>query len=189
MISGDESKDLGEKAEIRRELRMARMYIEDPELRQEVSDWITRSHELTEADTAEEFLERELNELLEEYAMYHSPATKRGEDDFPDSCKDCRHYGSACPVLLDLVETDWRERKLQEAGSEHEARRVYQEQARDVGCVQIPRFLNEYDTEHREFILEGQQLVDRVHEDIHEDPGDLADPETETAVADGGEER
>lgn len=185
MISG--SQEVGEKAEIRRELRLARMYVEDDGLRSEISDWIERSHELTEADTAEQFVEQKLNSLLEAYPMFHSTSEKRGEDAFPDECHNCRHYGAACPVLLDLTETDWRERRLEEAETEQEARRVYQQQARDVGCTRIPAFLNEYETDHQEFIQEGQRLVSRVHDSIHQDPSELADDGQESVATDGGE--
>ncbi|WP_255149786.1 hypothetical protein [Halorarius halobius] len=182
----NESEDVGEKAEIRRELRLYRGYVEDDDLRSRITDWIDESHELTEADTAERYVEQRLNELLEEYPMYHSTAQKRGEDAFPDECKECRHYGSSCPVLLDLVETDWRERRLEEAETEQEARRIYQQQARDVGCTRIPAYLNEYENEHEDFMREGQALVSEVLDAIHVDPADVSGEDVEVAT-DGGE--
>jgi hypothetical protein len=181
-------KDVGEMAEIRRDLREMRFYIDDPELREEVSTWISQSHERSDADTAQEYVERKLNELLAEYPMYHDPALTRGEDGFPDACADCRHYGSACPVLTDNVETEWRERALDQAETEAEARRVYQQQALDVSCKQIPAFLSEWDNEHADLVHRGEELLDRVEAEIHGER-DAAEPtadDLETVATDGG---
>lgn len=183
------TREVGELAEIRRDLREMRWYLDDDELREEVSDWIKESHEKADADTAQEWVERKLNELLAEYPMYHDPALPRGEDAFPDACEGCRHYGGACPVLKDNVETEWRERELDQAETEAEARQVYQQQALDVGCSQIPSFLSEWDNEHQEHVRRGQDLLERVEDAIHgrsttaEEPG-VDDLE---AVADGGD--
>lgn len=186
---------LGELAEIRRELREMRWYIEDSGLRSEVSSWIEESHEKDDADTAQEYVESRLNALLAEYPMYHDPTLSRGEDGFPDACAGCRHYGSACPVLTDNVETGWRDRQLEQAETESEARRIYQQQAIDVGCSRIPSFLEKWDNRHAAFIRRGQQLVDRVQDHIHESPGDgagLGDGDMgvdalQDAIADGGD--
>lgn len=188
------SRDLGELAEIRRELRQNRWYLEDRRLRDEVNTWIQESHEKDDADTAREYVEHRLNKMLSQNHMYHAPTLSRGEDAFPDECSDCRHYGSACPVVTDNVEVDWRERKLDQAESETEARRIYQQQAIDVGCTRIPAYLEEWDGQHAEFIRTGQDLLARVEEHIHDTPAGVGDSDddldglerVEEAVADGG---
>lgn len=180
--------DVGELAEIRRELRRMRWYIEDDELREDVDDWIQRSHDRGDADTAQEYVEQELNALLAENEMYHAPNLGRGEDGFPDECEDCRHYGSACPVLLDDTEVRWRERKLEQADSEQEARRVYQQQAIDTSCHRIPELLGEWDNRYAGFIREGQQHLSDVETDIREDGSAESTSTTEQALPDGGTE-
>jgi len=181
--------DLGELTEIRRELREMRWYVEDDALRERVNDWIQESHDKGDADTAQEYVEQELNALLAENEMYHAPHLGRGEDGFPSECEDCRHYGSACPVLLDDVEVRWRERELEQADSEQEARRVYQQQAIDVSCVRIPELLEEWDNRHAEFIRTGQQLLSEVEEEIRDEDGPTAETDAEPALPDGGDER
>lgn len=185
------SDDRGELAEVRRDLREMRFYIEDASLREDVAEWITASYDRTDADTAEEFLERELNGLLADNEMYHDPRLSRGEEGFPDDCRDCKHYGSACPVLLDNSEVRWRERQLAEASSEQEARRVYQQQAIDVSCKAIPAFLKEWDSEHSDFVKRGQNLLEQVEEALYTDEGAQdasADLEPDAVLADGGDD-
>lgn len=183
----------GELAEIRRELRTTRWYIEDPSLRERVNEWIEDSHEKDDADTAQDYVERKLNKMLSKNQMYHAPTLTRGEDGFPDECAGCRHYGSACPVLMDNVEVDWRERKLDQAETETEARRIYQQQAIDVGCQRIPAFLEAWDGQHADFIRAGQELLARVEEHIHESPASVGSDDEEDAgelgeaIADGGD--
>lgn len=182
--------DIGELAEIRRELREMRWYIEDDDLRERVNEWIQESHEKGDADTAAEYLESQLNAMLAEYEMYHSPSLGRGADGFPNACEGCRHYGSACPVLLDDVEVRWRERKLEEASSEREARRVYQQQAIDASCHRIPDLLDTWDNRHAEFTRLGQQLLADVEESIRGDStaSTSTDESVAEALPDGGDE-
>jgi len=182
--------DVGEMAEIRRELRENRLYVEDDELRDEISEWIQESHEKGDADTAREFVERRLNRMLAENEMYDSARLSRGEDGFPAKCSDCRHFGSACPVLMDDIEVSWRERKLAEADSEREARNVFQQQAIDVGCRVIPQLLEEWDNDHADFVARGQRLQTRLEEEIlgsGEGRETLSSVDDLEAVTDGGE--
>lgn len=181
--------DRSEIAEIRRDLREMRFYLDDRDLREAVNAWIDESHDKSDADTAREFVERELNQMLVEYEMYNAPDLGRGEAGFPSECEDCRHYGAACPVLLDEAETRWRSRKLEQAETEQDARRVYEEQAVDVSCKRIPRILETWDNRYADFVREGQQLLSRVEEDLRdEDPVEGVDEDGAAlpAMADGG---
>lgn len=182
--------DNSELAEIRTDLREMRWYVDDAELRDRASEWIEESHETSDANTAEEYVESKLNELLAEYEMYHAPGLARGSDGFPDRCSDCRHYGSACPVLTDRTEIKWRERLLEDAKTEQDSRRVYQQQAIDVSCKVIPQMLERWDNEHSEFIKRGQQLVEEIEELLHGGDGDdlEAPTDVDVAVTDGGGE-
>jgi len=185
---------VGELAEIRQELRKKRTWGDaDPDLREEIGEWIQDSHDKGDADTAEEFVERELNQLLAENEMYDAPSLSRGADGFPDRCADCRHYGAACPVLKDQREVRWRERKLDQAETEREARQVYQQQAIDVECDVIPQLLSEWDNQHAEFIARGQELLARLEDaimglgDDTDDREQLASVDDLDDVAVGGE--
>jgi len=180
----------GEMAEIRRELRDQRLYVGDPNLRKRIAGWIQESHDKGDADTAEEFVKRELNALLAEYEMYDAPSLSRGADGFPDRCSDCRHFGAACPVLKDRIEVKWRERMLDQASTEREARQVYQQQAIDVECQVIPELLSEWDNQHSEFIARGQQLLTEVEDAIMGDePGgdDVSSVDDLDEIPAGGE--
>jgi len=176
-----DERDAGELAEVRRELRQVRWYVDSDQLRDEISAWIEESHDQADADTAAEWVERQLSDLLAEYDMYHAPGLQRGEEGFPDRCEDCRHYGSACPVLRDDVEVRWRERRLEQASTEQEARRIYRQQATDVSCQLIPELLEEWDEGYSAFVKRGQQLLARAEEEIR-DPSDGSDDETDESA-------
>lgn len=191
MTNADETAEL---AEIRRELREMRWHLDDQELRRTVSNWIDASHDKSDADSAKEYVERELNAMLARYSMYHSPDLERPQDGFPPDCHGCEHVGGACPVLKDSVERQWRERLLDQASTEHEARRIYQQQAIDVSCQRIPELLEEWDNRHAEFVQHGQRLLAKVEEellgagaigdDVEDDLG--LEDDTLEALADGG---
>lgn len=175
----------GELASVRRQLSSHKVYLDDAALRTEVDEWIAESHELSDADTAKEYVEGRLEGILAEYPMYNTPDLAHGTDGFPDACEGCDHYGSACAVLKDGVEVRWRERKLDEATSDEEARGIYRQQAIDVGCHRIPEFLEEWDSQHADFVQRGRELLRRVEEQLLEDTDD-AGGEAELA-ADGGD--
>lgn len=145
-----------ELVEIRRKLRDRRELILDDDLRDEVDTWIRESW-TTDADTAAEYVEGELNSLLEEYPMYAGPDVEAGEG-FPDRCAGCPHAGSRCPLLIG-VKSDARDRLVRESETEADVRRVYEKQARESGCRVIPGALSEWDEHHSEFIRRGDDLL------------------------------
>jgi hypothetical protein len=104
--------------------------------------------------------------MLSEYTMYNSSGVDTGTEAFPDECKECPHYGSACPVLVGPVEPEFRERKLADASTEAEQRQVFERQAVDTGCVRIPEFLEEWDNDYAEFVHRGEDLLHEAEEDI-----------------------
>lgn len=153
---------------LRRQLSEMRFYVDDPELRERINSWIDKSHSLSDADTASEYVESRLREMAAEFPMYHSPEIRRGEDAFPDDCESCPHYGASCPVLTDPEEEDWRERKLDEAESERDAEQVYHRQATDTGCVVIPRLLSRWHDTYGQFVQKGESLLAEAEETLKE---------------------
>lgn len=144
--------------QIRKQLREIRFAVDDEELRDEISDWLDESHEKTDAESAAEFVEAKLNGLLSNNSMFGD------EEEFPEDCNDCEHFGAACPVLKDRTERLWRERRLEAAETEAAARAVYEEQARDVNCLQISSYLSEWSQSHAEFIREGESLLTKAED-------------------------
>ncbi|ELZ14415.1 hypothetical protein C478_07317 [Natrinema thermotolerans DSM 11552] len=154
-------------AYIRSELIETQLLIRDDDLRDRVEAWVQESYDVTEADTAAEYVGSRLNGLLAENDMYHSPEVRRGEDAFPADCEGCPHYGSSCPVLLDNNRVKARERRLTDADTERDAREVFQRQARETGCVVIPALLEEWEAKHSDMVREGHELLTEVSDLIH----------------------
>lgn len=158
--------ELAELEQIRRKLRDYREYVDDPQLRKEIQAWLDESHERVDADTVGEFVSARLTSLLAQHDMFHSSEVDSAGEAFPSECADCRHYGSACPVLVGPTEPDFRERKLAEATSETEERQVFERQSVDTGCVRIPEFLDEWDDEYADFVHDGDRLLHRAEESV-----------------------
>ena len=167
---------------IRTDLRRKREYLNDPELRERVHDWIAESYERLDVETVSEFMSSKLSGMLAEYDMYNSSAVDAGGEAFPDSCADCEHYGTACPVLVGPVEPEFRERKLAEVDTEADQRRIYEQQAVDTGCVRIPAFLGEWDSEHAAFIRRGEELLHEAEEHLLDVSAFQASQEAEVNV-------
>lgn len=163
---------MSEQADIRADLREYVLYLDDEELTEEIFEWILESQERSDAETAREFVMSKLYEFDAEWEMYHAPSLTRGEDGFPDACEGCKYHGSACPMLKDGTETEWRDRKLEEAETPAEERAVIQQQARDVGCQVAKERLQEYDGDHSEFLREGVKLLQKANRRLHDSPGD-----------------
>jgi hypothetical protein len=156
--------EIAELSEIRRKLRRYREYVDDKDLRKEIQEWLNESHKRVEADSVAEFVSARLTSLLSDHDMFHSAEANSPGAAFPEACADCRHYGSACPVLVGPTEPDFRERKLAEATTEAEERQVFERQATDTGCIRIPEFLDQWDDEYADFVHEGDELLHRVEE-------------------------
>lgn len=161
--------------QIRRQLRELQVDVADDELRQDIQDWLGESYERIDADSLAGFVTSRLTQMLAEYDMFNSTDVEAGAEAFPDACSECRHYGSACPVLVGPVEPEWREMRLAQAASETEERQVFQQQAVDTGCKRIPEFLEEWDEDHSAFIQRGEELLaeasNEVYGDYHIDSG------------------
>jgi hypothetical protein len=181
-----EETEIAELEQIRRDLRTKREYVDDGELRAEIHAWLDESHERTDADTVAEFVSSRLTGMLAEHDMFHSSTVDSPGEAFPDACADCRHYGSACPVLVGPVEPEWRDRKLAEAESEADQRQIFQQQAVDTGCIRIPEFLDEWDEEHAEFVHRGETLLHKAEEN-YLDPDELDDTDVDVDIGGGAQ--
>ena len=156
----------GEVASIRARIRNTRQDVDDADLRSEMQSWLMESHERVDADSAPEYVEARLTAMLEDNEMFNTPTSTNPSDEFPDECEGCDHYGAACPILTGPVEPDYRERKLAEAQTDAEAKRIYQEQAKSTGCHRIPEYLSEWNDNHEEFVRRGEELLYRAEENI-----------------------
>lgn len=198
MINGKSHKQqhTTEMETLRSELSMYRFYVKNPELRAELKAWIREAAE-KEAGTLQEYLQQQLLELSREYPMRWSPGFQSGAEGFPDGCEKCPHYAKACPILKDRSKRLTRERKLEEAETEAQQRGVWEEQAVETGCVQIPEWLETFGSGHKQFIQRGHALMERCEDltldaekDMEELPEDLQGVEERgdvLALGGGGE--
>lgn len=154
-------------AYIRNELIQQKMLISDDDFRDRVNDWIKRSLQYTDADTAADYVESRLNGLLDGNKMYNSAGVVDGAEAFPDECSGCEHYGVSCPIMVDTTLKRARDRELADVNNERDARQVYSKQARDTGCQTIPKYLSEWDEKHSELVREGNELLTELAELVH----------------------
>lgn len=158
------------------ELRDAVFYVEDPELKQRVVAWLKRASRLPVGDMMD-LIENHLTRLrrirsdesdngYDEYAMRR--LEDDGEDDFPDSCKGCEHYGTRCPIFVDPVERHRRTRLQDEYANKSatEMRQAYRRYAEANGCHQIPAALTDWEDDYQELITEGWELYEAIDVDV-----------------------
>lgn len=156
---------------IRDELIQQQLLVRDDEVRGRIEEWIKQSLQYSDADTAGDYVESRLNELLSTHEMYASPDVNTPEDAFPEDCESCPHYASSCPMLLDRTRVQERERKLEDASTEREARQVFDAQSRQTGCVVVPEVLSEWDDKHASLVREGHELLTQIGDTVHGDGG------------------
>lgn len=160
--------ETGEIETIRQEMLLYIRYVPPGDLKDEMQDWVEASARRTDADTAPEYIESQIDQMMTEYPMYYAPELDRAEDGFPAACEGCPHYGGGCPIVHDLAETDWRDRRLEQAETAAEAKKVYRQQAVSTGCHRIHEWLEEFDEEHAEFVALGYELLNRAEDRVHE---------------------
>lgn len=154
---------------IRENLDELRFVIDNGPLRRLIGRWIEQSYRYEKADSAAEYIEYELEEMMAEYPMYHAPDVARAKDAFPDACEGCEHHPYACPILTDSTQRQWRERLLEDADSPEDELRVYRKQAIDVGCHVIPSKAEEWRSDQRDFYMVGERLTQLALEDAHDE--------------------
>lgn len=156
------------------ELRDAVFYVDDPELKQQMINWLKRASQVPEGDMMD-LVETRLTRIRQvtgeeddhdEYPMRR--LEEDGEGDFPDSCKGCDHYGSRCPIFVDPVER--RRRKQIQKGADgktpSEIRQDYRRYAEANGCHQIPAAITEWEDDHQQLVKEGWELYESFDADI-----------------------
>lgn len=171
MQSNSQEHQISEIQTLREELGMYRFFVEDPQLREEISEWIDRSQNLT-AGTQNAFMQEQLSELRSEYPMRWIPERVSGTECFPDDCSDCRHYGNACPVVSDRERRRSRRRRLQGADTPTESRGVWMDIHHETGCHRIPQWLQEWREQYQPLIEEGHELLESVQDLTMDATGD-----------------
>lgn len=156
------------------ELRDAVFYVDDPDLKQRMVDWLKRASQIPEGDMMD-LVENRLTRIrqvsdedddFDEFPMRR--LEEDGDGDFPDSCKGCDHYGSRCPIFVDPVERR-RRKKIQQSAdgkSASEIRQDYRRYAEANGCHQIPAAITEWEDDHQELVKEGWELYESINADI-----------------------
>lgn len=154
--------------QLRQELQTYRFYVVDDELRSDIKEWIQEAQSLN-AGSVQEFVRGELMQMRSEHPMRWVPELQRAEEGFPSECSGCEHVKrGSCPVVTDRERRRSRKRRLEQAETEADARKVWEEISVRTGCKRIPEWLEEWGSEHQEFIKRGHRLLDRV-EDLTQD--------------------
>lgn len=156
------------------ELREEVRFVDDPELRSRIYDWLREVAELPGGEVLE-IVDHRLTTLRQREEESHGMAEFEmrrvdggGEEEFPDSCQGCDHYGTRCPVFVDPVERDRRE-QLQEANADADSaqkRRAYRRYAESVGCHQITSAIADHAGEHQSLRKRGLDLIEATDVDI-----------------------
>jgi len=134
-------------------------------LRAKVTNWILRAQKAPSSNSADQ-ISNVLASIRKEHAMYRKPRETDASAAFPDECKDCEHYGIACPVLTDNDQIKRRQQILDSTSTSNERRHKLQEYAIDNSCVVLQRELSETKSQLEPLINEGRQLLMAVEERV-----------------------
>lgn len=131
--------------------------INEPELQDDVLDWMDDADEVP-ATSILTHIETMLAEFETEFDMY--AVNVDGSDHFPDDCKDCEHYGIACPVITNRYEEIERERLHERlrGASEDEIKRELRRYAGRNGCEAMISEIDEWESNYRELLEWGREL-------------------------------
>lgn len=161
--------------ELRSEFLQHVAFIEDKDLKAEILDWIDDSAIRTDSVSGAEHVEGRLAELKSEYPMRHDSGDP--EDDFASDCVGCPHYGVVCPVVADRTTRETRHRRLEQAETEQDRLRVYQDLATDTDCHIIPDAISDWEQNDREIIERGYELFAAMVRHLDSDELDVDSPE------------
>lgn len=150
------------------ELRDEVPFVDGPELKAQIFDWLRDVGELPGGDVLE-IVDHHLTQVrqkpddvqgLGEFAMRRVDGG--GEENFPDGCKGCEHYGTRCPVFVDPLEQDRREQLQKEyADADTSAkRRAYRRYGETVGCHQITGALADHVESYQQLQERGLDLME-----------------------------
>ncbi|WP_226043405.1 hypothetical protein [Natrinema sp. DC36] len=131
--------------------------INDSDLQDDVLDWMDDADEVP-ATSLLTHVETLLANFETEFEMYAVDVD--GTSHFPDDCRDCEHYGIACPVLTNRYEKIERERlheRLQSA-SEDEVKRELRRYAGRNGCKAMLAEIDEWEGDYRDLLERGRKL-------------------------------
>ncbi|ELZ40646.1 hypothetical protein C471_07681 [Halorubrum saccharovorum DSM 1137] len=161
--------------ELRSEFLQHVAFIEDKTLKTEILTWIDESVIRTDSVSGAEHVEGRLAELKASNPMRHDSGDP--EDDFPADCKGCPHYGVVCPVISDRTTRETRHRRLEQAETEQDRLRVYQDIATDADCHIIPAAISDWKQNDREIIERGYELFSAMVRHLDSDELDVDAPD------------
>lgn len=150
---------------IRTELSQLRADIRDDELREAVTEWLLRAQDVPAADT-DDYVSSKLARLRRDHAMYVQPGHGDAEEAFPDACKGCPHYGTACPIVTDNTQITRRERIMDEATSAKDLRNSLRDYAIDNHCSVLLDVIRDLSEHHEPLLKRGQALLMAVEESV-----------------------
>lgn len=154
-------------------------YVSDPELQEEILDWMEEADEVP-ASTLLDHVEGVLAEFVQ-YPMYRKHGD--GSDDFPDNCQGCEHYREACPLFTQRRKRKKRERLQDElvGATEDEVKQKLRQLAGRVDCHVITDEIETWETEFSKLLSRGQDLrrqtihLLRPKDDVEAATGQLAE--------------
>lgn len=161
---------------LQRELRDSVGHVKDPDLQQDVADFLSRVAEVPEGGVVEhvsqhlaDIRRREPDddddrEMPGQYPMRRTD----GDKDFPESCAACPHSPTRCPVFNAPDERRYREQLASEYAEQPngKAATAYQQYAQEVGCHQIDRAVKDFRKKYGPLVSEGWDLFGRVQADL-----------------------
>lgn len=139
--------------------------VSDDGLREAVSSWLVDASEVPTA-TAREYISSELTDIRREYQMRISTDVSDPAEAFPDACRDCRHYGTACPVLTDPSQVDRRKRIMDSTKDPDELRYELREYAVDNSCDVLLDRLEHLRQDYGPLLRRGQLLLMDVEDEL-----------------------
>lgn len=151
------------------ELRLRVSYVEDPELKARVLNWLQTASKAPSGSVMDH-VETKLSQARRDDSGEHPTQFEMrrvdgdGAANFPDSCEGCPHYGVRCPVFVDPDEQDRRER-LQDEFAEAPPDRVeqaYRRYGEQNDCHQILTALTDWSEGFEEIVVDGLELYKEV---------------------------
>jgi hypothetical protein len=161
------------------------MLVEDPDLQDEILDWQDRADEMPAASLLDH-VESVLSQMETTNEMYREGLD--GEENFPDRCEGCEHYGVACPLFSFESEKLEREQLQDElvGASEDEVKARLRKLAGRVGCHVIVEEIEAWTEDHAELLQEGRDLRRKTVHILRPADADERGAERAAEYRDGG---
>lgn len=139
--------------------------VTDADLRELVSLWLILESSV-EATSSAEYVSRELGELKRDYPMRRTVDVQSGADAFPNRCKGCDFYGTACPMTTSHEAQQRMEFIEAQAETPEEYRSKMRDLAREKGCHVVLNALDHTSNRHGPLVSAGQHLLMEVEDTV-----------------------